>query len=193
MSDKQREQAVETEADVVQPDAESAVAEEAAVDAVEEGDPTQQLTELQQQADEYKDQFLRAKAEAENIRRRSDKQLADSRKYAVEGFARELITVRDSLQLAADVELEAGDSDAVKSMHEGLVLTLKQLDGVFEKFSIEQIAPEAGEKPDPNLHQAMSMQPSEDVAPGCIISVLQQGYKLHDRLLRPAMVIVAKK
>ena len=147
---------------------------------------------LESQLNEFKDQYIRAKAEMENIRRRADKQIADSRKFAVEGFAKELLGVRDSLQLAADVEVEAEDSDAVKSMKEGLGLTLKQLDGVFNKFSIQEIAPNAGDKLDPNLHQAMTMVPSAEVEAGCIVSTMQKGYQLNERLLRPAMVIVAK-
>jgi len=147
---------------------------------------------LESQLNEYKDQYIRAKAEMENIRRRADKQIADSRKFAVEGFAKELLGVRDSLQLAAEVEVEAEDSDAVKGMKEGLGLTLKQLDGVFNKFSIQEIAPNAGDKLDPNLHQAMTMIPSAEVEAGCIVSTMQKGYQLNERLLRPAMVIVAK-
>jgi len=147
---------------------------------------------LESQLNEYKDQYIRAKAEMENIRRRADKQIADSRKFAVEGFAKELLGVRDSLQLAAEVEVEAEDSDAVKGMKEGLGLTLKQLDGVFNKFSIQEIAPNAGDKLDPNPHQAMTMIPSAEVEAGCIVSTMQKGYQLNERLLRPAMVIVAK-
>ena len=148
--------------------------------------------ELEAQLSDAKDQYLRAKAEMENIRRRTDKQISDSRKFAVESFAKELLGVRDSLQLAAEVEVEAQDSDAVKSMKEGLGLTLKQLDGVFSKFAIEEIAPDTGEKLDPNLHQAMTMGPSDEVEAGCIISTMQKGYQLNERLLRPAMVIIAK-
>ena len=148
--------------------------------------------ELEAQLSDAKDQYLRAKAEMENIRRRTDKQISDSRKFAVESFAKELLGVRDSLQLAAEVEVEAQDSDAVKSMKEGLGLTLKQLDGVFSKFAIEEIAPDTGEKLDPNLHQAMTMVPSDEVEAGCIISTMQKGYQLNERLLRPAMVIIAK-
>lgn len=147
---------------------------------------------LKSQLDEAKDQYLRAKAEMENIRRRADKQITDSRKFAIEGFAKELLGVRDSLQLAVEVEIEAEDSDAVKSMKEGLNLTLKQLDGVFNNFSIQEIAPVTGDKLDPNRHQAITMVPSEEVASGCIVTTVQKGYELNERLLRPAMVTVAK-
>lgn len=143
--------------------------------------------------DQLKDQLLRIQAEMVNVRRRSEEEVVKARKFAVESFAKELLGVRDSLQLAADTEIEAEDSDAVKAMHEGLGVTTKQLDSVFSKFSIVEIAPEAGDKLDPNLHQAMTMIPSEDIEPGCICSVLQKGYQLNERLLRPAMVVVAKK
>ena len=150
------------------------------------------IAALESQLSEAQDQYLRAKAEMENIRRRTDKQISDSRKFAIEGFAKELLGVRDSLQLAAEVEIETDDSDAVKGMKEGLELTLKQLDGVFSKFAIQEVSPEVGEKLDPNVHQAITMVPSADVAAGCIISTMQKGYQLNERLLRPAMVVVAK-
>lgn len=149
--------------------------------------------ELEAQQAEFKDQLLRVKAEMENVRRRADKQVSDSRKYANEAIARELLTVRDSLQLAANTEIEADDSDAVKSMREGLSLTLKQIDALFEKFHVAIVTPEKGHKLDPNLHQAMTMVPSEEVEAGAIIETIQSGYQLHDRLLRPAMVVVAQK
>jgi len=149
--------------------------------------------ELETQQAQFTDQLLRVKAEMENVRRRSDKQVADSRKYANEAMAKELINVRDSLQIASETEIESNDSDAVKSMREGLELTLKQLDSLFEKFSITELSPVAGDKLDPNLHQAMTMVPSDEVAPGSVINTIQRGYQLHDRLLRPAMVVVAQK
>jgi len=149
--------------------------------------------ELEAQKAEFTDQLLRVKAEMENVRRRSDKQVSDNRKYANEGIAKELVNVRDSLQIASDTEIEADDSDAVKSMREGLELTLKQMDTLFEKFSIAEICPEAGDKLDPNLHQAMTMVPNEEVEPGCVVNTIQRGYQLHDRLIRPAMVVVAQK
>ena len=149
--------------------------------------------ELETQQAQFTDQLLRVKAEMENVRRRSDKQVSDSRKYANEALAKELINVRDSLQIASETEIESDDSDAVKSMREGLELTLKQLDSLFEKFSIIELSPAAGDKLDPNLHQAMTMVPSDDVAPGSVVNTIQRGYQLHDRLLRPAMVVVAQK
>lgn len=141
--------------------------------------------------EEYKDSFLRAKAEAENTRRRAEADVASARKFGVERFAGEMLAVKDSLDLARSVELDPQDSPALAKMLEGLELTLKQMDGVFERFSIEEVAAEVGEKFDPERHQAMTTEPSREMDPNHIVRVIQKGYRLHDRLLRPAMVIVA--
>lgn len=141
---------------------------------------------------ELKDKFLRAKAETENIRRRADNEIANVRKYAIERFASEMLTVRDSLELAKAVDLDEQDGTALERMLEGLDLTLKQMDSVFEKFAIRVVAPEPGDKLNPERHQAMSIQESSDIQPNHILSVIQKGYTLQDRLIRPAMVIVAK-
>ena len=100
--------------------------------------------------------------------------------------------MRDSLELASTIEINAEDSGVIDKMKEGLDLTLKQLDRVFAKFGIEPIDPEPGEKLDPERHQAMTVQESSDIEPNHIVAVIQKGYLIHDRLLRPAMVIVAK-
>lgn len=139
-----------------------------------------------------KDAFLRAKAEQDNVRRRAEKDIANGRKFAVEGFAKEMLNVYDSLKLAVAVELTDDADDAVKSMHEGVGITLKQLSSAFAKYSLVEISPEIGDKLDPNLHQAMTMVESPDAESGSIINVIQAGFQLHDRLLRPAMVVVAK-
>lgn len=151
-----------------------------------------QLESAQLEIIKLKDAFLRAKAEEDNIRRRSEKEVANSRKFAVEGFAKEMVNVHDSLKLALSVELAEDADQAIKSTHEGVSITLKQLESAFAKFSVTEIAPESGDKLDPNLHQAMSLIESEEVHSGQIISVIQVGFSLHDRLLRPALVVVAK-
>ena len=151
-----------------------------------------ELEAAQEEIAKLKDSFLRAKAEEDNVRRRAEKEIANSRKFAVEGFAKELLAVRDSLVLASNADISGDVDEAVKNIHQGVELTLKQLDSVFEKFSIVEIKPESGDKLDPNLHQAMSMVESEEADSGHIISVMQSGYQLHDRLLRPAMVVVSK-
>ncbi len=146
------------------------------------------MTEIE----ELKDKFLRAKAETENTRRRADNEVANVRNYAIERFASEMLTVRDSLELAKAVDLDEQDATALETMLEGLELTLRQMDSVFEKFAIRVVAPEPGEKLDPDRHQAMSIQESSDIQPNHIHSIIQKGYTLQDRLIRPAMVVVAK-
>ena len=141
---------------------------------------------------ETRDDFLRAKAEAENVRRRSEQEIARVRKFAVEAFAAELLTVKDSLDLAADVELGDRADDRVKGMHEGLALTRRQLDAVFEKFGIVAVEPQPGDRLNPELHQAMSMEESDAIEPNRVARVVQKGFTLNERLLRAAMVIVAK-
>lgn len=170
-------------------EAESAAAEAEAVDVES---LRSDLDDAVAEAAQLKDKFLRAKAEAENTRRRADNEIASVRKYAIERFAAEMLTVRDSLELAKAVDLDDQDASALERMLEGLDLTLKQMDSVFEKFAISVVAPEPGDKLDPELHQAMTIQESADIEPNHIVSVIQKGYTLEDRLIRPAMVIVAK-
>jgi molecular chaperone GrpE len=162
------------------------VASDAVVDEVSE------LESAQAEIAKLKDAFLRAKAEEDNVRRRAEKDITNSRKFAIEGFAKELLNVFDSLKLATAVELAEDASDTAKSVREGVDITLKQVNSAFAKFAVKEIAPKVGDKLDPNLHQAMTMVESEEVASGCIITVIQAGFELHERLLRPAMVVVAK-
>lgn len=151
-----------------------------------------ELERLQADVEEHKERYLRAVAEVENTRRRAQNDVANARKFAVERFAAETLSVKDSLELARAIEVVEGESAVVEKIREGLDLTLKQLDSVFTKFGIAEIAPDSGEKLDPEQHQAMSLQESSEIAPNHIVSVVQKGYSIHDRLLRPAMVIVAK-
>ncbi len=151
-----------------------------------------EIQRLNEELSSAKDQSLRAAAEVDNIRRRSSNEQINIRKFAIEGFASELLAVKDSLDLAEQVELSADNKDVIDKMHEGLSLTLKQLDRAFEKFSIQVIAPEKGEKLDPESHQAMTVQQTDEVDNNCVLTTIQKGYKLHDRLLRPAMVVIAR-
>lgn len=162
--------------------------DEADIDAT----PENELEAANAEILKLKDAFLRAKAEQDNVRRRAEKDISNSRKFAVEGFAKELLNVYDSLKLATAVEIADDADHAVKGVREGVEITLKQLNSAFAKFALKEIAPGVGDKLDPNLHQAMSMVESEDVESGCIITVIQPGFELHERLLRPAMVVVAK-
>lgn len=171
------------------------VSEEDSLDAKANSSDTDKETELEAAHAEIaklKDAFLRAKAEEDNIRRRSEKEVANSRKFAVEGFSKEMLNVYDSLKLACAVEVADDADDSIKSIHEGVQITLKQLETAFSRFAVKEILPEPGDKLDPNLHQAMSMVESDEVEPGCILNVIQSGFELQDRLLRPAMVVVAK-
>lgn len=146
----------------------------------------QQLTELQQKLSEMQDNFLRAKAEGENIRRRAAEDISKAHKFAIEGFAEHLVPVADSLYAA--LSAEAVDA---KGFKEGLEITLKQLMSAFEKGRLVEINPASGDKFDPHHHQAISMVPSEQ-EPGTVVSVLQRGYSLADRVLRPALVTVSQ-
>jgi len=150
-----------------------------------------ELETARAQAAESQEKYLRALAEADNTRRRAELDLAGAHKYAVERFAGEIVTVRDSLDLAAAVDLTGENREALARMQEGIALTLKQLDDVFRKFGISRLDPK-GEKFDPARHQAISMVESAEVPANHVLSVVQKGYQIHDRVLRPAMVVVAK-
>ena len=149
--------------------------------------PSQQevIRQLELQAQEHHDAWLRAKAEADNIRKRAQADVANAHKYALESFAAELVPVRDALEAAL-----SADNTTLDALRQGVELTLKQLDGAFEKAAIKEINP-AGEKFDPHRHQAMTTVES-DKTPNTVVHVLQKGYLLHDRVLRPALVTVSK-
>ena len=154
----------------------------------------QDLEEARAQIEELKELHLRARAEADNIRKRAEAEMTNVRKFALEGFARELLSVKDSLELARAVDLEADSSDnsIAAKVVEGLDLTIQQLESTFGRFSIEEVSPEPGDKLDPEQHQAMTIEETTEFEPNRICRVIQKGYLLHNRLLRPAMVIVAK-
>jgi len=135
---------------------------------------------------ELQDAFLRAKADTENIRRRAQEEIAKAHKFAIENFAEALVPVKDSLEMALKLE-----TPAVESLKEGVEMTLKQLSAAFERNRLIEINPVPGEKLDPMKHQAISMVPAEQDA-NTIVSVLQKGYTIADRLLRPALVTVAQ-
>ncbi|MBI4194750.1 MAG: nucleotide exchange factor GrpE [Betaproteobacteria bacterium] len=137
-------------------------------------------------AQEHHDAWLRAKAEADNIRKRAQIEIAGAHKFAIENFAAELLVVKDSLEAAL-----AADNATVDSLKSGVELTLRQLKSVFDKFNLAEIDP-AGEKFDPHRHQAISTVDS-DAEPNTVVQVLQKGYLLHERVIRPALVMVAKK
>ena len=143
------------------------------------------LRQAELKAQEHHEAWLRARAEADNIRKRTQVELANAYKYAVESMATELLPVKDSLEATL-----AADAAALESLRSGVDLTLKQLNTAFDKVNLKEINP-VGEKFDPHQHQAISMLPSEK-EPNTVINVLQKGYRLHDRVIRPALVTVAK-
>jgi molecular chaperone GrpE len=151
----------------------------------ETADLTQRVREAELAAAEHHDAWLRAKAEGENIRKRSQTEISNAHKFAIENFASELLAVKDSLEAALAVE-----KPTVESLRSGDELTLRQLKSAFEKFNLKEIDP-AGEKFDPHRHQAISTEESSAEA-NTVVQVLQKGYLLHDRVIRPALVIVAK-
>jgi molecular chaperone GrpE len=143
------------------------------------------LRQAELKAAEHHDAWLRAKAETENVRRRAQEDIAKASRFAIERFAGELLPVKDSLEAAL-----AAENPSVESLKAGSELTLKQLAAAFEKSGIKEIDP-VGERFDPNFHQAISMIESEQEA-GAVVTVLQKGYLIAERVLRPALVVVAK-
>jgi len=150
-----------------------------------------ELAAAQTQAAENLDKFVRAKAETENVRRRAETDVASAHKFAIERFALEMLAVKDSLERARTVDIKIQDA-ALEKMFEGIDLTLKLMDSIFQKFALTEISPDKGDKFDPELHQAMSAQDHSEVPPNHVLMALQKGYLLNNRLLRPALVIVAK-
>src|SRR5690349_14747691 len=148
-------------------------------------DPQQKLSELEAKHAEMADAFLRAKAEAENIRRRAEDEIAKARKYAVEGFAESLLPVRDSLEAAISIP-----SATPEQLLEGVHATLRQLTSALERNRITEIAPAAGHRFDPHQHQAISVVPANQ-EPNTVVTLLQKGYAIADRVLRPALVTVS--
>ncbi|CAN7472175.1 nucleotide exchange factor GrpE [Phenylobacterium sp. LjRoot225] len=140
-----------------------------------------------------KEQVLRYAAEADNTRRRAEREANDARAYAIQKFARDLLGVADNLARALAAQPAESADPAVKNFVVGVEMTEKELQGAFERNGLKRIDPARGEKFDPNKHQAMMEQPGSDVAPGGVIQVLQPGYDLLGRLVRPAMVVVAAK
>lgn len=162
---------------------------ESATENVSVEELQKQLFEAQQLAASNLEKALRVQAEMENLKRRVQKDLDDERKFGLSKFAKELLSVVDSLELG--IQAATSDSPEVLKLREGSELTIKQFESVFAKFNIEAIDP-THQPFNPELHQAMVMQPSTTVEPGHVITVFQKGYVINGRLLRPAMVVVAK-
>ncbi|MES9902861.1 MAG: nucleotide exchange factor GrpE [Sedimenticola sp.] len=180
-------------------EAEAAMAEEGEAGAVEQ--ETESVEELspeelvlvledaRSKADDHWNQLVRSKAEMDNLRKRQERDLTNAHKFALERFVNELLPVRDSMELGL---VAAGEEGAdIDKLREGTELTLKLLGDVMEKFDVVQINPE-GESFNPDLHQAMSLIPRDDVPPNTVVTVIQRGYTLNGRLVRPAMVMVSQ-
>ncbi len=155
----------------------------------EELDLSAALAAAEARAEENWNQFLRARAEMENLKRRAEKDVAAARQASLEKLAGELLAVKDSLEMGLQAAGEEG-ADVAK-LAEGSELTLRMFNQALEKFSIEELNPE-GERFDPAAHEAMAAQEADDVEPNTVLTVVQKGYRIGDRLLRPAMVIVSK-
>jgi molecular chaperone GrpE len=171
-----------------QPVADEATADEA-TEAEQLDEEVVELSDLEQaesKAAENWERYLRTAAELENVRKRAARDVENAHRFALERFGRELLAVKDSLEMG----LAAAENASVESLLEGSEATLKILGGTMQQFGIEELDP-AGEPFDPEFHEAISMQPSADVEPGSVATVVQKGYSLNGRLLRPAMVIVA--
>jgi molecular chaperone GrpE len=149
----------------------------------------EELERLQGELEEAREAVLRAAAEVQNTKRRAEQDVEKARKFALERFCGELLPVVDNLERT--LEAASGDDAAVGPIAEGVDLTLKSLFGALRKFNIEALDPE-GEPFDPQLHQAMSMVENPDVEPNSVLAVMQKGYTLNGRLVRPAMVMVSK-
>lgn len=148
------------------------------------------LQDARNKADEHWNQLLRAKADLDNLRRRAERDLEQAHRYGLERFVQELLPVKDSLELGLSAS-QGAEGEAVKGLREGMELTRKMLQNALEKFGVKELSPQ-GERFNPELHQAMSVQERADAEPNTVLLVCQKGYLLHDRLIRPAMVIVSK-
>ena len=185
--DKRKDSSNDEEEAAEQAEAQPAEAAEQA----EQGEPDTEtaLAEAEARAEENWNQFLRARAEMENLRRRAEKDVAQARQQSLEKLAGELLAVKDSLEMG--VQTARSEGADITQIAEGSELTLRMFNQALEKFRIEEINPE-GERFDPVCHEAMAAQPAADAEPNTVLNVVQKGYRLGERLLRPAMVIVAK-
>lgn len=180
--------------DTTKPQEDPAVAEElkgVPEDLIEQ--ETDELAKLREELEAAKQETLYAKAETQNVRRRLEKDIADTRAYAATGFARDILSVSDNLARALDsISAELREDEKLKGLVAGIEATGREIDKVFAAHGISRIAAK-GLPLDPNQHQAMIEMPTADAEPGTIVQELQAGYMIKDRLLRPAMVAVAKK
>lgn len=150
------------------------------------------LEEAQLKAQENYDKMLRAKSDSENIRRRATLDIEKAHKYGTERLAKELLNVLDSLESALSLNTENTDDEHVKSIHKGIELTYKMLLDILDKFGIKKLSPAKGDALNPALHEALSVQATDEIEPNKILTVIQPGFTIYERVLRPARVIVSK-
>jgi molecular chaperone GrpE len=167
---------------------------EAAAESAESAAPGEQIAALAAAVDELRDKFLRAVAETDNVRKRAEREVAEARAYGIANFARDTIGVADNLARALEAiapESRANADDTLKALLDGVDLTWRDLRNTLKKHGVRELDPK-GEKFDPNFHQAMYEVPDPEVAAGTVVQVMQTGYAIGDRVLRPALVAVAK-
>ncbi|WP_323751677.1 nucleotide exchange factor GrpE [Marinobacter sp.] len=185
-ADDKRNEQVEEQVEVDE------VAANAEQDAQAETGEGSELDALKAQLQEYQDQALRAQAEMQNVRRRAELDVEKAHKFALEKFVKELLPVADSLEKAVEsTEGQEESGELVASIRQGAEMTLGLFLGSLKKFNVEQLNP-VGEPFDPQQHEAMSMVPAPDAEPNSVVAVVQKGYLLNGRVVRPAMVVVAK-
>ncbi len=181
----------DTENQTINPQAETANGAETVTAAESQADP---IAVLEAEKADLKDKFLRLMADMENLRRRTEREVADARTYAVANFARDMLNVADNVRRAIESvpeEARAGAEGAFKGLIEGIDLTERDLLKTLERHGVKKLEPQ-GQKFDPNVHQAMFEVPNPDVPNGTVVQVVQSGYVIGDRVLRPALVGVAK-
>ena len=188
-ADENRNEQVEEE---LKDTVEAAPEEETATEGSAEAGPESEIEALKAQAQEFQEQMLRSQAEMQNVRRRAEIDVEKAHKFALEKFVKELLPVADSLEKAVEsTEGHESAGELVASIREGVEMTLNLFMGSLGKFNVVQLNP-VGEPFDPQQHEAMSMVPAPDAEPNSVVAVVQKGYTLNDRLVRPAMVVVAK-
>ncbi|WP_417545091.1 nucleotide exchange factor GrpE [Marinobacter sp.] len=185
-TDENRNEQVEELNEAVDASAEAAGEQE-----TEQGEASE-LDALKAQVQEFQEQMLRSQAEMQNVRRRAEMDVEKAHKFALEKFVKELLPVADSLEKAVEsTEGQGNADDLVASIRQGVEMTLSLLESSFKKFNVEPLNP-IGEPFDPRHHEAMSMVPAPDAEPNSVVAVVQKGYLLNGRVVRPAMVMVAK-
>ena len=189
-ADEKRNEQVEEE---LKESADAAAQEAGGAGDAPEGSPESEVDALKAQAQEFQEQMLRSQAEMQNVRRRAEIDVEKAHKFALEKFVKELLPVADSLEKAVEsteAQEDVGNKQ-VASIREGVEMTLNLLMNSLRKFNVEQLDP-VGEPFDPQKHEALSMVPAPDSEPNSVVAVVQKGYTLNERVVRPAMVMVAK-